>query len=91
MSDKAGKESQFMFSHSELSSDPPFGSDRESGHDTYHLIFGLRHSYNYMWSGTYYLIIGALSLPTSKLRLSGEVRCVFHLISFLFESFLIIY
>ena len=34
MSDKAGKESQFMFSHPELSLDPPIGSDRESGRDT---------------------------------------------------------
>ena len=33
MSDKAGKESQFMFSHPELGSDPPIGSDRESGCD----------------------------------------------------------
>ena len=30
------------------------------------LISGLRHSYNYMCSGTYYLILGALSLPTSN-------------------------
>ena len=33
MSDKAGKESQFMFSHPELGSDPPIGSDRELGRD----------------------------------------------------------
>ena len=33
MSDKAGKESQYMFSHPELGSDPPIGSDRESGSD----------------------------------------------------------
>ena len=33
MSDKASKESQFMFSHPELGSDPPIGSDRESGCD----------------------------------------------------------
>ena len=33
MSDKAGKESQYMVSHSELSSDLPIGSDRESGCD----------------------------------------------------------
>ena len=33
MYDKAGKESQFMFSHPELGSDPPIGSDRESGCD----------------------------------------------------------
>ena len=56
-----------------------------------HLIPGLRHSYNYIYSGTYYLIIGALSLPTSKLRLDGKVWCVFHLVSFLFGSPLIIY
>ena len=34
MSDKARKESQFMFSHPKLSLDPPIGSDRESGRDT---------------------------------------------------------
>ena len=33
MSDLAGKESQYMFSHSELGSDSPIGSDRESGCD----------------------------------------------------------
>ena len=33
MSDKAGKESQFMFSHPELGSDPPIGSNREPGRD----------------------------------------------------------
>ena len=33
MSDKAGKESQFMFSHPEIGSDPLIGSDRESGRD----------------------------------------------------------
>ena len=33
MSDKADKESQYMISHPELGSDPPIGSDRESGHD----------------------------------------------------------
>ena len=31
-----------------------------------HSISGLRHSYNYMCSVTYYLIIGALRLPPSK-------------------------
>ena len=30
---KSGKESQYMVSHPELGSDPPIGSDRESGHD----------------------------------------------------------
>ena len=33
MSDKAGKESQYMISHPELGLDPPIGSDRELGHD----------------------------------------------------------
>ena len=33
MSNKEGKESQFMSSHPELRSDPPIGSDRESGRD----------------------------------------------------------
>ena len=33
MSDKAGKETQYMFSYPELSSDPPIGPDRESGRD----------------------------------------------------------
>ena len=30
---KSGKESQYMVSHPELGSDPPIGSDRESGCD----------------------------------------------------------
>ena len=30
---KSGKESQYMFLHPELDSDPPIGSDRESGCD----------------------------------------------------------
>ena len=29
----SGKESQYMVSHPELGSDPPIGSNRESGHD----------------------------------------------------------
>ena len=33
MSDKAGKESQYMFLHPDLGSDPPIGSDRELGRD----------------------------------------------------------
>ena len=33
---KTGKESQYMVSHSELSSDPPIGSDRESGRDIHY-------------------------------------------------------
>ena len=33
MSDKTGKESQYMISRPELCSDPPIGSDRESGRD----------------------------------------------------------
>ena len=33
-SDKAGKESQYIVSRPKLGSDPPFGSDRESGCDT---------------------------------------------------------
>ena len=33
MSNKAGKESQYMVSRPELGSDPPFGSGRESGRD----------------------------------------------------------
>ena len=32
-SDKAGKESQYMVSHSKLGSNPPIGSDRDSGCD----------------------------------------------------------
>ena len=35
MSNLAGKESQYMFSHFELGSDPPIGSDQESRCDTY--------------------------------------------------------
>ena len=31
---KSGKESQYMVSYPELGSDPPIGSDRESGRDT---------------------------------------------------------
>ena len=42
MSDKAGKESQFMVSHLETSSDLPIGSDRESGCDT---ISTLAHNF----------------------------------------------
>ena len=34
MSEKVSKESQYMVSHPELDSDPPIGSDRESGRDT---------------------------------------------------------
>ena len=34
MFDKAGKESQYMFSRPEPGSDPPIGSDRESGCDS---------------------------------------------------------
>ena len=37
---KSGKESQYMVSHPELSSDPPIGSDRESGCDRTALIQG---------------------------------------------------
>ena len=33
MSDKAGKESQYMISHPELGLDQPIGSDKESGRD----------------------------------------------------------
>ena len=33
MSNYAGKESQYIFSHPELGSDPPIGSGRESGCD----------------------------------------------------------
>ena len=33
-SDKAGKESQYLVSHPELSSDPSIGLDRESGCDS---------------------------------------------------------
>ena len=31
---KSGKESQYVFSNPETDSDPPIGSDRESGRDT---------------------------------------------------------
>ena len=34
---KSGKESQYMFSHPETGSDPPIGSDRESGCDRIHV------------------------------------------------------
>ena len=45
-----------------------------------HSISGLRKSYNYMCSRTYYLLIGALSLPSSNLlRLGSEVRSNFPL------------
>ena len=37
MSDKAGKESQYMISHPELGLDQPIGSDRESGRDILHM------------------------------------------------------
>ena len=43
MSDKAGKESQYMVSHPELDLDPPIGSDRESGCDTIQLCHYLEH------------------------------------------------
>ena len=50
MSDKAGKESQYMFSHPELGSDPPIGSDWESGCDnTYHHISMLCFSYHIIY------------------------------------------
>ena len=39
MSDKAGKESQFMFSHPELDSNPSIGSNWESGRDKLVWIF----------------------------------------------------
>ena len=35
---KSGKESQYIVSHPELSSDPPIGSDRESGRDRVRLV-----------------------------------------------------
>ena len=34
MSDKAGRKSQYLISQPELDSDPPIGSDRDSGRDT---------------------------------------------------------
>ena len=34
---KSGKESQYLFSHPETGSDPPIGSDRESGCDNGYL------------------------------------------------------
>ena len=53
MSDKVGKESQYMVSHPELGSDPPIGSDRESGRDTTCSILcssGLQNIYKlHMW------------------------------------------
>ena len=33
MSDKAGRESQYLISRPKLDSDPPIGSNRDSGHD----------------------------------------------------------
>ena len=36
MSDKAGKESQYIVSRPEPGSDPPSGSDRELGCDRFH-------------------------------------------------------
>ena len=33
MSEKVSKEFQYMVSHPDLGSDPPIGSDRESGRD----------------------------------------------------------
>ena len=36
---KTGKESQYMVSHPELDSDPPIGSDRESGRDIGDLVW----------------------------------------------------
>ena len=47
-----------------------------------HLIPGLRHSYNYMYSETSYLIIGHEVYP-HRTRRGGEVRYIFHFISFL--------
>ena len=41
MSDKAGIESHYIVSHLELSSDSPFGSDRESGCDKIHVMCGV--------------------------------------------------
>ena len=38
MSEKVSKESQYIVSHPELGSDPPFGSDRESGRDKAYAI-----------------------------------------------------
>ena len=34
---KSGKESQYMVSHPELDSNPPIGSDRDLGRDTFGL------------------------------------------------------
>ena len=34
MSDKAARESQYLISHPEIDSDPPIGSDRDSGRYT---------------------------------------------------------
>ena len=51
MSDKAGKESQYMVSRPELGSDMPIGSDRESGCDTnthYNPMFDLIFSNVFM-------------------------------------------
>ena len=44
MSDKAGKESQYMISHPELGLDPPIGSDRESGRDKNYVVNTLTDS-----------------------------------------------
>ena len=41
MSDKAGKESQYVISRTNLDSDPPTRSDRDSGRDTTYSPAGL--------------------------------------------------
>ena len=40
---KSGKESQYLVSHLELGSDPPIGSDRDSGRDN--LCYSLAKSH----------------------------------------------
>ena len=41
---KTGTESQYLVSHLELGSDPPIGSDRETGSDTLRCCEGLHRS-----------------------------------------------
>ena len=48
---KTGKESQYLVSHLELSSDPPIGSDRESGLDMDCVCYFIC----YCWKNEYHL------------------------------------
>ena len=49
MSDKAGRESQYLISCPELDSDPPIGSDRDSGRDMSSMALILSRFASILW------------------------------------------